>query len=101
MILEISLLMGLVTYLTRSIVFFFDFRIPKKLETLLKYIPFSVLSALIFPSLLIQGGEFSITLSNEYMIVGLITILIAVITSNTGLTIIGGTSLMVIVKVIT
>ena len=56
----------------------------------LHYVPPAVLSALIFPELFIQNGEFSVGLENTRLLAGIIAIFTAWLTRNTMITILVG-----------
>lgn len=60
-----ALLMALVTYLPRMIplVLLGDRKLPPFWENLLRYIPYAVLGALIFPETLTSTGHFSSSLA--------------------------------------
>ncbi|MDF1556913.1 MAG: AzlD domain-containing protein [ANME-2 cluster archaeon] len=70
------LLMALVTYIPRAfpLLLLTRFDLPEKVVQWLKYIPVAVLSALLFPSILLQEGGLDI--SNEFLVAVLPTILV-------------------------
>ncbi|OPY85648.1 MAG: Branched-chain amino acid transport protein (AzlD) [Smithella sp. PtaU1.Bin162] len=90
--------MGIVTYITRSIMLSLDFKITKNCQVFLSYIPFSILSALIFPCILVPGKELNTTLSNHYLIAGIISIFIALISKKAVVTVIFGVTIMIFIK---
>lgn len=90
--------MALVTYFTRSIVFILDIKIPNELEKFLGYVPFAILSTLIFPSLLISDGELFLTMANHHLLVGIITIAIAVIIRKPVVAVVCGMCIMLTIK---
>jgi branched-subunit amino acid transport protein len=92
------LLVGLGTYGTRlSFILLFGRRdIPAVVRRALRYVPPAVLTAIIFPELLLPAGEFDLSLSNERLIAGLIAALVAWRSKNVLLTIIAGMAVLVL-----
>jgi branched-subunit amino acid transport protein len=83
---------GLLTYATRLsfILLFGYFEIPAWLRRGLKFVPPSVLAALIFPELLMHSGSLDISLDNLRLLSGAVAILVAWRTRNLWLTILSG-----------
>lgn len=92
------LLMALVTYFTRSIVFIADFRIPGELEKFLRYVPFAILSTLIFPSLFVRDGTLLVSMDNHHLVVGIVAIGIAALFRKPVVTVLCGMALMLAIK---
>lgn len=92
------ILMALVTYFTRSIVFIADLRIPGELEKFLCYVPFAILSTLIFPSLFVRDGVLLVSMDNHHLVVGIVTIGIAAVVRRPVVTVICGMALMLALK---
>ena len=92
------ILMALVTYLTRSAVFILDIKIPNELEKFLKYVPFAILSALIFPSLIIADNKLFLNTNNHHLIAGIITIIIAATFKKPILSVICGMGIILTLK---
>ncbi|MCK9230589.1 MAG: AzlD domain-containing protein [Syntrophales bacterium] len=90
--------MALITYFTRSIVFIADFRIPDEFEKFLRYIPFAILSTLIFPSLLVRDGTLLVTTDNHHLMVGIVAIGIAAVFRKPVVTVFCGMALMLALK---
>ena len=88
----IMLLGGLLTYATRlSFIFFVGEReIPLGLKQALKFVPPAVLTAIIFPELLLPNGQLDISLGNARLLAGFAAILVAWRTRNAVLTIVVG-----------
>ncbi len=86
------IIVGLLTYLTRisSIVLLGQRQIPARLSRALRFVPPAVLSALIFPALILSESGQTISLINERFIAGLIAAIIAWKTKNIVLTIVVG-----------
>jgi branched-subunit amino acid transport protein len=86
------LLGGLVTFGMRfSFIYLFGrFNIPETLRRALHYVPPAVLSAIIFPEILLHDGELALNLGNDRLLAGLMAALAAWRTKNTLLTILAG-----------
>jgi len=71
-------LMMVVTYVPRAapLLFLTRFNLPKGVIMWLKYIPVAVLSALLYPSILLPGGEFDVSLGNEFLVAALPTLVV-------------------------
>jgi branched-subunit amino acid transport protein len=64
--------------------------LPAWMHRSMRFVPAAVLSALIFPALMIQEGHLSLVFSNHRLIAGLIAILVAWRTKNLLATIAAG-----------
>ena len=93
---------GLLTYAIRlSFILLFTKReIPAWLERSLRFVPPAVLSAIIFPELLIQNGNLDASLGNARLIAGLAAILVAWRTKNALMTIVVGMVLLWVLQVL-
>jgi branched-subunit amino acid transport protein len=91
---------GLITFGMRfSFIYLFGrFEIPQTMRRALHYVPPAVLSAIIFPELLIQNGRLALDLANERLLAGLISVLVAWLTRNTLLTILAGMIALLILQ---
>lgn len=91
---EVLLILGmtLVTFLPRYGVLALMGRIemPKPLFKALRYVPVTVLSAIVMPDLLLKDGSLNLALNNSFLAAGIITILVAWRTKNLLLTIVLG-----------
>lgn len=76
--------MGLITYAIRlsAIVGLKDKAIPTGVREALDFVPPAVLSAIIFPELLMHGGAVDLTLGNARLIAGVIAAFVAWRTEN-------------------
>jgi branched-subunit amino acid transport protein len=94
------IIVGLLTYGTRlsSIVLLGHKKIPASLSRTLRFVPPAVLSALIFPALLLSSDNQTISLLNERLIAGLIAAIIAWRTKNVMLTIIVGMVVLLLLR---
>lgn len=83
---------GLITFGIRfSLIYLFGkFEIPETLRKALHYVPPAVLSAIIFPELLIRDGSLDLALTNTRLLAGIIAIVTAWFSRNTLLTILVG-----------
>lgn len=86
------ILAGVVTYATRLsfILLFGKWEIPVPLRRALRFVPPAVLTAIIFPELLLHEGSLDLSLGNARLLAGLLAILIAWRTKNVVLTILVG-----------
>jgi len=84
--------MGLVTYIPRvlPLILFSKMKIPENLELWLKYIPTSVLGALIFSEIFLNGKKISINYTNPNLVTSIIVFIIAYRTKSLAFTICGG-----------
>lgn len=96
----IMLLGGLITFGMRfSFIYLFGrFEVPQTLRRALRYVPPAVLSAIVFPELLIQDGRLALDLANERLLAGLVAVLVAWFTRNTLLTILAGLGALLILQ---
>lgn len=83
---------GLITFGMRfSLIYLFGrFEVPETMRKALHYVPPAVLSAIIFPELLIRNGTLDLSLSNTRMLAGIIAIITAWFSRNTLVTILVG-----------
>jgi branched-subunit amino acid transport protein len=81
--------MGLVTYAIRLslIMLLGRVQVPPLVQRALRYVPPAVLSAIIFPELLVRNGALDVSLSNERLLAGLLAAVVAWRTKNVLLTI--------------
>ena len=88
----VMILCGLITFGMRfSLIYLFGkFEIPETLRKALHYVPPAVLSAIIFPELLIRNGALDISLGNTRLLAGIVAIATAWFSRNTLLTILVG-----------
>ena len=94
----IFLLGGALTFGMRfSFIYLFGrFEIPEMMRRALRFVPPAVLSAIVFPELLIQSGQFNVTWTNFRLLAGIIAILVAWKTKNTLLTILVGMAALLV-----
>jgi branched chain amino acid efflux pump len=83
---------GIATFVTRlSFIYLFGrMEIPEMLRRALLYVPPAVLTAIIFPELLMPGGVFNLSFGNNRLIAGILAALVAWRTKNVLLTILTG-----------
>ena len=83
---------GLITFGMRfSLIYLFGKHpIPEAMRRALQYVPLSVLSAIIVPSLLIRSNALDLSLGNTYLIAGIVAAAVSWTTKNVLLTIITG-----------
>ena len=90
----VILLGGLITFGMRfSLIYLLAegrFNIPEAMRRALHYVPPAVLSALIFPALVLPNGVPDLSLGNQRLLAGLVATAVAWVSKNTLLTIIAG-----------
>lgn len=81
--------MGLVTYGLRLFFIVLSDRItmPQLVQRGLNYVPPAIFSAIIFPDVFMPGGQLNLSMSNPYLLSGLIAALVAWYSKNVFLTI--------------
>jgi branched-subunit amino acid transport protein len=84
--------MGIITYLLRLtfIALLGRVQLPPLLGTALHYVPAAVLSAIIFPEILLASGRLDVSLSNPRLLAGIVATGVAYRTRNALITIIVG-----------
>ncbi len=84
--------MGIITYMIRltPILLMERVEISGMARQALRFVPAAVLSAIIFPELLMPGGELDISLGNERLLAGLLAAVVAWRTKSVLWTIIAG-----------
>lgn len=92
--------MALVTYLPRLMPAMILSRrnIPEVLVKFLEYVPVSVLSALLLPSILVVDGKINFSLSNPLLVTSLLTFPLAYRMKNMFLTVIAGMVIIVVLN---
>ena len=98
----VMVLGGLLTFGMRlSFIYLFGrIEIPEMVQRALRFVPPSVLSAIILPQLLMPSGSFDISLCNHRLLAGFIAIIVAWFTKNTLLTILVGMVVLLILQII-
>jgi len=83
---------GLITFGMRfSLIYLFGrFQVPETMRRALHYVPPAVLSAIVFPELLLRDGTLYLSLENFRLMAGLVAVLVAWFSKNTLITIIAG-----------
>lgn len=86
------LIIGIGTFLFRFIFIFFfgKFQLPVLLQKAMRFVPPAVLSALVFPALVVQNKEIMFTLENPRLIAGMLAMLVAWKSQNLFLTMMVG-----------
>lgn len=99
-IIYIILGMAIVTFLTRfgSLILLRYTGIPSSFTRWLKYMPIGILASLIIPSLLVQGGHLAVSVSNPYLIAGMVTAVAVFKSGNAILSMTLGMTVMVILR---
>lgn len=96
----VILLGGLLTYAMRlSFIYLMEkIEFPEWLRNSLRLVPPAVLSAIVFPELLVENGQVNLTLDNNRLIAGIVAILVAWRTRNTLLTIGAGMVVLLLLQ---
>ena len=98
----VMLLGGLVTFGIRfSLIYLLAegrFQIPETMRRALHYVPPAVLSAIIFPELFLHDGRLFLSLTNDRLLAGLVTVLVAWFSRNTLVTILAGMAALFLFK---
>ncbi len=91
---------GLITYLTRLsfIALFGKITVPPLVQRALRFVPPAVLSAIIFPELLLHSGKLDFSLGNARLLAGLVAAVVAWRTRNALLTIVAGMAALILLQ---
>lgn len=91
---------GLITFGIRfSLIYLFGrIEVPETMRRALHYVPPAVLSAIIFPELLLRDGALDLTFTNTRLLAGVIAIVTAWFTRNTLLTILVGMAALLLLQ---
>jgi len=83
---EVALIIGMfvITFGIRFIMFAFAGKMtfPNWLELALKFVPPTVLTAIIVPSVVMPKGEIDFTLYNNYLVAAIVAVIIALATKS-------------------
>jgi branched-subunit amino acid transport protein len=99
----VMIAIGLITYATRLsfILIFGQMEMPHNVRRALRFVPAAVLSAIIFPEMLIRDGTLYLSPANEHLLAGLLASLVAWRTKNALLTILTGMSALLLLQALT
>ena len=88
----VMLVGGLLTFAMRlSFIYLYGrFEVPETMRRALRFVPPAVLSAIIFPELLIKGVDLDLSVENERLLAGITAMLAAGFTKNILFTILAG-----------
>ena len=83
---EVSLIIGMfvITFAIRFVMFAFAGKMtfPTWLEMALKFVPPTVLTAIIVPSVVMPKGEIDFSLYNNYLVAAIAAVIIALVTKS-------------------
>lgn len=100
----IGLIIGIaaLTFFTRFAftMLFRRFKISERWNMFMVYVPIAVFTTIIVPALLVPNGELDISFQNEYLIAGIIALLVAYKTKNVVGTVIIGISLILFLRLV-
>jgi branched-subunit amino acid transport protein len=96
----VFILGGLVTFGMRFVFIYLlgRFEVPETMRRALRFVPPAVLSAIVFPELLIQSDQLNVSLANYRLLAGVMAVLVAWKTKNTLLTILGGMFTLIVLE---
>lgn len=96
----VMIAIGVITYATRLsfILLFGKMDMPGNLRRALRFVPATVLSAIIFPELLVREGALDLSLGNERLLAGILAFLVAWRTKNAVLTILIGMAALLLLQ---
>lgn len=96
----ILLITGAITYAIRlSFILLYGKRsMPPRLQQGLRFVPPAVLTAIIFPELLMPGGELDLSVGNPRLLAGILATLVAWRTKNVLLTIVVGMAVLLLLQ---
>jgi branched-subunit amino acid transport protein len=80
------------------IVMWGKFQVPSWLQRALRFVPPAVLTAIIFPEMLLPSGQLDLSLANARVIAGALAALVAWRTRNIVLTILVGMGVLLVVQ---
>jgi branched chain amino acid efflux pump len=98
----VMLLGGLVTFGMRlSFIYLLGrFEVPQTVRRALRFVPPAVLSAIVFPDVLMPSGTLDLTLANHRWLAAAVAVLVAWRTRNTLLTILAGTLALLVLQLV-
>ena len=93
---------GVLTFAIRLSMIVFSGRLilPDSFQRALAYVPVAVLSAIIFPEMLLPGGQLDISFGNLRLLAGLVAIVVARLTGNVLWTVVFGLGTLWILQAI-
>jgi len=98
----VLLLGGAITFAMRfSFIYLFGrTEIPDSLRRALRYVPPAVLSAIVFPELLMHSGRLDVSLGNDRALAGAFAVLVALVTRNMLATIAAGMAALILIQLV-
>jgi len=91
-----------VTYIPRMLplVLLSKTKLPKRVEDFLDYIPIAILGAILFQTLIIRESQVDLSIDNEYLIIGVLTILFSRFVKRVDLIVLVGILLTILFRLI-
>ena len=98
----VLLLGGAITFAMRfSFIYLFGrTEIPDSLRRALRYVPPAVLSAIVFPELLMHSGRLDVSLGNDRVLAGAVAVVVALVTRNMLATIAAGMAALILIQLV-
>jgi branched-subunit amino acid transport protein len=92
---------GLITFGMRfSFIYLFGrYDVPETMRRALHYVPPAVLSAIVFPEILIRDGSLDVSPGNTRLLAGMIAMVVAWYSKNTLLTILAGMLALLLLQI--
>lgn len=93
----------LVTYLPRMLplVVLSKVTLPKKVLKFLDYVPIAILGAILIPSLVMKDQQLNISFGNEFLIAGVLTIILAKFVKRVDVIVLFGILVTILLRLIT
>lgn len=93
---------GLLTFGMRfSFIYLFGrLEVPETIRRALRFVPPAVLSAIVFPELLIHSGNLDLSFGNTRLLAGIVAIVVALFAKNTLLTILAGMIALLLMQIL-
>ena len=92
---------GVLTFGMRlSFIYLFGrFDVPQTMRQALRFVPPSVLSAIILPQLFMPSGNLDLSFSNHRLLAGIVAVIVGLLTKNTLLTILAGMAALLLLQI--
>lgn len=98
----VMLLGGAITFGMRfSLIYAFGrLHIPEMMRKALHHVPPAVLSAIVFPELVLRDGAMNLSFANARLLAGLVALIVAWVSKNTLITILAGMVALFIFQIV-
>jgi len=91
-----------VTYIPRMLplVLLSKSKLPKKVEEFLDYIPIAILGSILFSTLIYRNDSIDLSIDNEYLIAGILTVIVAKFVKRVDVIVIFGIIITIVLRFI-